>query len=165
MTRILSTYTLTVLLVASLAAPMTASADHHTLIDRVKPAGKLVIKESTAAPAPAKTEQTTPQAEIPGGGPTSNAAPAQPAAVTTASANIGKKLFETKCSACHAAGVAGAPKFGNKDDWAPRIAKGIDALMVTVLNGKGAMPPKGTCMECSDDQLKAAAQYMVNAAQ
>lgn len=76
----------------------------------------------------------------------------------------GKEIYDTKCAVCHANGVAGAPKFGDKEAWAPRIATGEDALMTSVLNGKNAMPPKGTCMDCSDADLKAAMEYMTSAA-
>lgn len=82
----------------------------------------------------------------------------------TSSARDGKEIYDTKCFTCHAAGVAGAPKFGDKAAWEPRIAKGMDAIMEVVINGKGAMPPKGTCMDCSDDELKATSQYMIDAA-
>jgi cytochrome c5 len=82
----------------------------------------------------------------------------------TASAREGKEIYDTKCFACHAAGVAGAPKFGDKEMWAPRIEKGMDALMETVHNGLNAMPPKGTCMDCTEEELSAAVQYMVDAA-
>ena len=81
----------------------------------------------------------------------------------TSSARDGKEIYDTKCFTCHAAGVAGAPKFGDKAAWAPRIETGMDAMMVTVIKGKGAMPPKGTCMDCTDDELKATTQYMVDA--
>jgi cytochrome c5 len=82
----------------------------------------------------------------------------------TSSAREGKEIYDTKCFTCHAAGVAGAPKLGDKAAWAPRIETGMDAMMVTVIKGKGAMPPKGTCMDCTDDELKATTQYMVDAA-
>ena len=81
----------------------------------------------------------------------------------TSNAREGKEIYDTKCYICHATSVAGSPKFGDKAAWAPRIEKGMDAMMVTVIKGKGAMPPKGTCMDCTDDELKAAAQYMVDA--
>jgi cytochrome c5 len=74
----------------------------------------------------------------------------------------GKTIYDTKCAVCHANGVAGAPKFGDKEAWAPRIATGEEALMTSVVNGKNAMPPKGTCMDCSDADLKAALQYMTS---
>jgi cytochrome c5 len=65
---------------------------------------------------------------------------------------------------CHAVGVAGAPKLGDKAAWAPRIATGIDAMTASVIKGKGAMPPKaGT--SASDADLRAAVEYMVAASQ
>jgi len=79
----------------------------------------------------------------------------------TASAD-GKKIYDTKCFTCHATGVAGAPKLGDKAAWAPRIAAGDTAMMEIVMKGKGAMPPKGTCMDCSDEDLKGAVKYMVD---
>ena len=75
-----------------------------------------------------------------------------------------EETYKAKCQACHANAIAGAPKFGDKASWAPRIATGMDAMMATVINGKGAMPPMGTCMDCSEDDLKAVVQYMVDAA-
>jgi cytochrome c5 len=77
----------------------------------------------------------------------------------------GEQVYNGPCQVCHVAGVAGAPKFGDKAAWAPRIATGIDALVNTVKTGKNAMPPKGTCMDCSDAEIKAAVEYMVSKAQ
>ncbi|MGD2074754.1 MAG: c-type cytochrome [Gammaproteobacteria bacterium] len=76
-----------------------------------------------------------------------------------------KKIYDTKCMACHASGVAGAPKLGDKQAWAPRIESGMDTLMNSVMNGKNAMPPKGTCMECSEEDLRATVEYMIQTAQ
>ena len=77
----------------------------------------------------------------------------------------GEEIYNSKCAACHAAGVANAPKLGDKDAWAPRIATGDEAMMAIVMSGKGAMPPKGACGDCSDEDLKAAVDYMVSQAQ
>jgi cytochrome c5 len=77
----------------------------------------------------------------------------------------GEETYNTYCHVCHAAGVAGAPKFGDKEAWAPRIAQGMDVLLQSATNGKNAMPPKGTCMSCTEDDLKAAIGYMVSHAQ
>ena len=77
----------------------------------------------------------------------------------------GQQVYQNSCQACHAAGVAGAPKLGDKALWAPRIATGIDALVASAIKGKGIMPPKGACASCSDDDLKAAVEYMVSASQ
>ena len=77
----------------------------------------------------------------------------------------GEKLYNTVCLACHAAGVAGAPKLGDKAAWEPLIAKGTDALVSTVISGKGAMPPKGGAVQASDADIRAAVQFMVSKAQ
>jgi cytochrome c5 len=77
----------------------------------------------------------------------------------------GQKTYQTSCQACHATGAAGAPKFGDKAAWAPRIATGVDAMLAVAIKGKGAMPPKGACASCSDDDLKAAIEYMVSQSQ
>ena len=77
----------------------------------------------------------------------------------------GQKIYMKSCLACHAAGIANAPKLGDKAAWEPRIALGMDALLATAIKGKNAMPPKGTCMTCSEDELRAAIEYMVSQSQ
>ncbi len=78
----------------------------------------------------------------------------------------GEDVYNQFCFACHAAGVAGAPKFGDAAQWAPRVAKGMDTLWKHSIEGLApGMPPRGTCMSCSDDDLHRALEYMVNAAQ
>ena len=74
----------------------------------------------------------------------------------------GATVYNTKCGVCHASGAAGAPKMGDAAAWAPRAAQGIDALLASAIKGKGAMPPKGLCMDCSDSELKASIQYMLD---
>ena len=76
----------------------------------------------------------------------------------------GKAVYDKVCTICHAAGLANAPKFGDKAAWAPRVATGKEALLGSVVKGKGAMPPKGGDPELNDDDLKAAVDYMVSAA-
>ncbi len=70
----------------------------------------------------------------------------------------------TKCQACHATGIMEAPKFGSLEDWAPRIERGIEEVLKVAIAGKGGMPPKGTCMDCTDNELKSAIQYMMDSA-
>lgn len=82
----------------------------------------------------------------------------------TAFAADGKAVYDKTCVACHATGVANAPKFGDKAAWAPRIATGRDALVASVVKGKGAMPPKAGAANLSDDDIKAAVDYLVGAA-
>jgi cytochrome c5 len=96
------------------------------------------------------------------------AAPAAPAAQPkAASADAGKALFTSTCSACHATGVAGAPKFADKAAWAPRLKQGTNVLYEHALKGfqgkSGVMPPKGGST-ASDDDVKAAVDYMATAA-
>ena len=76
----------------------------------------------------------------------------------------GKKIYDTTCAVCHGAGVAGAPKFGDKAAWAPRLKTGIDALYASALKGKGAMPAKGGNASLADADVKAAVDYMAAAA-
>ncbi len=87
------------------------------------------------------------------------AAPAAPAA---AGPRTGKEVFDTVCHTCHATGLMGAPKMGTAADWAPRAAKGLETLYTHALGGFNSMPPKGTCGNCSDEEIHGAVDYMVN---
>lgn len=74
----------------------------------------------------------------------------------------GQAIYEQYCMTCHRDGLAGAPKFQDEADWKPRLAKqNIDALTASAIKGLNAMPPKGTCQDCSEADLKAAIEYMV----
>jgi cytochrome c5 len=100
--------------------------------------------------------------------PEAESAAAEPAPVAAAPAAAGKDgatVYTQVCRACHEVGVAGAPKRGNKADWAPRIATGKDTLYTSALKGKGAMIPKGGNPSLSDDEVKGAVDYMVGSAQ
>jgi len=113
-----------------------------------------------AAPAPAPVAMPAPAA-VPAAAPApASAAPTQAAA---GGADKGKAVYDATCMVCHATGVAGAPKFGDKAAWAPRIKLGIDALHASALKGKGAMPPKGGNVTLPDADVIAAVDYMVAA--
>ena len=116
------------------------------------------VAEAPPAAAPASTPAAAPPAAV--------AATPETAGVKLAqSDDKGKKVYEATCVACHAAGVAGAPKFGDKALWAPRIAQGVDTLYTHAIKGfqgkVGMMPPKGGSMNLSDADVKAAVDYMV----
>lgn len=76
-------------------------------------------------------------------------------------------VYNASCAACHGTGVNNAPVLGNAEAWAPRIAKGTDVLLESLVNGfnNGAMPAKGLCMDCSNDDLQATLDYMLQAVQ
>lgn len=91
------------------------------------------------------------------------AAPASGATQSADASQAGKALYQQVCQACHAAGVLNAPKFGDKEAWAPRLKDPMDVVYNYALHGKGAMPPKGGS-NASDADVKAAVDYMVSAA-
>lgn len=113
--------------------------------------GKNDAPASPAAPAPAAAPVAT------------AAAPTAPAAAENA---LGKTVYGKTCAMCHAAGVAGAPKPGNKDDWTPRIAQGKETLYKHALEGftgsKGMMPARGGGSSLSDEEVKAAVDFMAD---
>lgn len=117
-------------------------------------------KSAGAAPAAAPVAAATPTAA-----PVAVTAPV--AAAAGSAADAGKKLYEATCQACHAAGIAGAPKFGDKAAWAERIKQGIPAMQSHAIKGfqgkAGMMPAKGGST-ASDDEVKAAVEYMAAAA-
>jgi cytochrome c5 len=98
-----------------------------------------------------------------------DAAPAQPTAGTSAtlagSASAGQGVFAAACVSCHGAGIAGAPRLGDKGDWAPRLAQGQEVLYRHALEGytgpKGVMPPKGGNASLADADVRSAVDYMV----
>lgn len=117
----------------------------------------------TAAPAaPAATAPAEPAAPAPA--PDAAAAPA--AAVPVADAALGKSVYGKTCALCHAAGIAGAPKPGNKDEWGPRIAQGKETLYKHAMEGftgtKGAMPARGGNAKLTDEEVKAAVDFMAD---
>ena len=73
----------------------------------------------------------------------------------------GEEVVAGTCKMCHEAGVGGAPKMGDKAAWKARIAQGTDTLHNHAISGFNAMPPKGTCATCSDDEIKAAVDFIV----
>lgn len=77
-------------------------------------------------------------------------------------ASDGRTIYSQTCAACHATGLGGAPKLNEKPAWAPRLAGGRGALVVSVVKGKGAMPPKAGNPSLSDGDIRAAIDYMMD---
>ncbi|WP_084591473.1 c-type cytochrome [Gilvimarinus agarilyticus] len=90
---------------------------------------------------------------------------AAPVAAASEGPRSGQQVYDTACHTCHAAGVAGAPKLGDSAAWADRIAKGMDTLHEHALKGFNGMPAMGLCATCSDDEVMAAVDYMVENSQ
>lgn len=85
----------------------------------------------------------------------------QASAAEPAEALSGEQVYQSACAACHAAGIAGAPKTGDTAMWEPRMAQGDDVLYDHAINGFNAMPAKGGNVSLSDDSVKAAVDYMI----
>src|SRR5437762_437276 len=123
-----------------------------------------------AAPSAATGGGPTPAASpsVPTPPPAQATAPASSAPAAAAAKPDGKKIYDTTCVACHGAGIAGAPKFGDKSAWTTRIAEGNDTLYAHAIQGfqgkGGVMPPKGGNTTLADADVKAAVDYMVSAA-
>ena len=72
----------------------------------------------------------------------------------------GEQVYNKYCTACHTSGVMGAPKINNAADWEDRLAQGMDTVLQHAVEGYNAMPPKGTCSDCSEEEIQAAIDYM-----
>jgi cytochrome c5 len=90
-------------------------------------------------------------------------AAASAAGTSAKSARTGEQIYQSVCTACHATGIAKAPKFGDRRDWAARIREGQKALVQVALKGEGAMPPRGGAADLSDLEVERAVVYMANA--
>jgi len=75
----------------------------------------------------------------------------------------GQEVYDAACTTCHAIALAGAPRFGDRLSWGERANEDLDKLVETVTNGLGGMPPMGMCMDCSQEELSDAVQYMLDA--
>ena len=129
--------------------PRAADAVYSkAVLDRIKPVGSVPASAIEKGPSPLAPAPVTAAAA-----PAGNAAAAPGA--------NGKSVFDASCQACHATGVAGAPKLGDKAAWAPRLGAGAAALLASAIKGKNAMPAKGGNLSLSDADVKAAVDYMV----
>jgi cytochrome c5 len=137
----------------SAAARESAGASDEATAKRIAPVGQVKVGK--------RSDPTTPVAEQP----TPAAAKADP----EDTGNKGKKVYESACFMCHTAGVAGAPKLGDKQAWAPRISQGMDILVEHAIQGfqgsAGLMPPRGGRSDLTDEDIRAAVDYMVSTSQ
>lgn len=144
-----------------------ANKSGASLPEPAAPAAEGDKKEAAAAPAAAPAAPAAAPAAAAPAPVAAAPAPAAPAAAPQAAAAVnpaGEKLYKSVCFACHATGVANAPKFGDKAAWDPYIKTGMDAMVKVAMQGKPPMPPKGGAANASEDDIRAAVQYMVDAA-
>ncbi|CAO3866843.1 c-type cytochrome [Achromobacter mucicolens] len=141
-----------------------ANKSGASLEEPAAPAEEGAKKEGEAAAAPAAQAAAAPAAAAPAAAAAAPAAAPAPAQQAAAVNPAGEKLYKTACFACHATGVANAPKFGDKAAWEPYIKTGMDTMVKVAITGKGAMPPKGGAANASEEDIRAAVQYMVDAA-
>ncbi len=125
------------------------------------PAGPAADAPAAAVAAATPAPAAEPAATAEPAAPAASVAVAAAAPAAAATAGAGEALYKQACQVCHAAGVAGAPKVGDKAAWAPRIQTGMEALYASVIKGKGAMPPRGGSA-ASDADIHAAVDYLVS---
>lgn len=130
------------LLGVSLAAGTALASVEDEIRERIKPLGEVCLQGEDCG--------------------TASAAPAQ---ASSSGPRSGQAVYDAACAACHVSGVAGAPILGDASAWAPRIDKGMEILTDHVVNGFNAMPARGACADCSDEELVAAIEYMIDESQ
>ena len=105
------------------------------VLERIKPIGEVRIDSSTMVASADSTETAE---------------------------RSGEEIYNGKCAGCHTSGIMGAPKYASLTDWTSRIDLGLDKLTASAIAGKGGMPARGTCMDCSDNDIKVTVQYMLD---
>ena len=120
-----------------LAAGAALASVEDEIRNRIKPVGEVCLQgdECGSAAAPTETASSGPRS--------------------------GSEVYDAVCMACHTTGAAGAPVIGDADAWAPRIDKGLDTLVSHAINGFNAMPAKGGCASCPDEEIQAAVEHLV----
>ena len=83
------------------------------------------------------------------------------AVIASGGAKSAEDIYNSNCMACHATGAAGAPKMGDVAAWSGRLDQGLDQLYLHAINGFNAMPAKGLCMGCSEDEIKSVVDYLL----
>ena len=106
-----------------------------SVLERIKPIGEVRIDSSTMVASADSTETAK---------------------------RSGEEIYNGKCAGCHTSGIMGAPKYASLADWTSRIDLGLDKLTDSAIAGKGGMPARGTCMDCSDNDIKVTVQYMLD---
>lgn len=123
--------------------------DAEAVEERIKPVAKETIGEEQIAAAPVAVEEDTAAASD---------------GANTEENSVGKQVYNQVCSVCHSTGMMNSPRFGNADDWAPRLEQGMETVYAHALNGLNMMPARGGNPTLSDDEVKAAVDFMISSA-
>ena len=141
-----------------------AQTDFEAIVRNIEPIGEVCLAGQNCAGGTATNAINTNSAATStvAAAITQSAPAATPAAAPAFDAAA---TYQLSCFACHASGAAGAPELGDVGAWEERMAKGIDTVLANAINGIGAMPAKGMCMTCSDDDIRSLVDYMVEESQ
>ena len=132
----MSKWFLAVVSAGVLSFSVSASWAADDMAERIKPVGKTCMEGQPCAAA---------------------------AVAASSGTRTGEELYTAKCSLCHGTGALGSPKFGDASASGPRVAeRKLEGLYEHALKGFNSMPPRGTCADCSDDEVKGAVKYMVD---
>lgn len=137
----------------------TVSAQ-QSIVENIRPVGQVCLAGEACAGSSTNSAPVAVSSTV--AAPTPEPAAVAPAAVVASTAFDAEATYQMSCFACHSTGAAGAPKTDDKEAWTERLAKGMDEVMANVVNGLNAMPPKGMCFTCSDDDLRVLVDYMVS---
>ena len=124
----------------SLTTSNTDSSHSNSMVDnavleRIKPIGEVRIDTSNMVASTESNESTE---------------------------RSGEEIYNSKCAGCHTSGAMGAPKYASLEDWSTRIDLGLEKLTLSAIAGKGGMPPRGTCMDCTDNEIEVTVQYILD---
>ena len=128
---------ITSIVVLALSAVVSLANANEKIVDRIKPVGSVCVEGTECAAAGS-------------------------AAAASSGPRSGADVYGTYCAACHGSGAMGAPKLGDKGAWGDRMAKGMAKTLANAINGINLMPAKGTCGDCSDEEIEAAIKHMAN---
>lgn len=126
---------MTSILVVALSAVVSLANANEKIVERIKPVGSVCVEGTECAAAGA-------------------------AAAAASGPRSGADVYGSYCAACHGTGALGAPKIGDNGAWGDRMAKGMSKTLANAINGINAMPAKGGCGDCSDEEIEAAIEHM-----
>ena len=142
------------------------AAAQPSVEDNVRPAGQVCLAGQSCVGSTSDSAPVAPVTSTRAAAPVAAVVEAVVEEVAAVTAEIAafdvESTYQMSCFACHGTGAAGAPILGDAEAWAPRMEKGMDAVMLNVVNGVNAMPPKGLCFTCTDDDLAAIVAYMIS---